>query len=226
MRYLVTIVAYLLLNQAQAQIIKDESYLDSGFVIFKNQLTTCVVNKDTACLKKLLAETVFESNDGCGFCTRNQFLKSISNTDEWEEMKNIVRYGFFRIKDEDLKLTKLNYPIVFQGPSYLKNINQYNELVILGKDINVREKPGLKSKIIAKASFEKFGCYCGIDAATETSFQDKDGIWWIEVKLKNGKSGYVAHKYTSDNFVRKMTVAKVNGQWKIISFSYINATWY
>jgi len=38
------------------------------------------------------------------------------------------------------------------------------------------------------------------------------------VKLKGGKVGYIAAKYTSSSLNNQMTVAKIKGEWKIISF--------
>ncbi len=74
------IYLYLLIGficfKTRAQLINDESYLDSEFVKFKNELLRCVINKGTTGLRSLLAERILESNDGCGNpgCTKDEFI--------------------------------------------------------------------------------------------------------------------------------------------------------
>jgi hypothetical protein len=73
----ILIVAFIIVSFSNAQVINDESYLDSEFMKFKAELTSCVIAKDTTHLKRLLADSIHESNDGCGFigCPKNEFIE-------------------------------------------------------------------------------------------------------------------------------------------------------
>ena len=209
--------------QSHGQLIHDDSHLDLSFWKFKVKLETCVLAKDTVKLKELLADRVFESNNGCGYpgCTREEFIEYYfeeGNEENWNDMSQILRFGFSRKVDKDSNSVVPHNKIIFQGPSYLETVDTKNELIILGEKVNIREKASLTSKIVRQASFEKFKCDCNILTMTDTTYQKVDGVGWIEIKLENGGVGYVAAEFTSYDLIKEMTIAKVNGEWKIISF--------
>ncbi|GAA4815822.1 hypothetical protein GCM10023330_25030 [Litoribaculum gwangyangense] len=223
MKSLIYILIGLFCLTANAQLISDESYLDSDFLKFKNDLLNCVIKKDTTKLKELLAERVFESNDGCGYpgCSKEEFIKYYFNEGaerSWNDMFKIIRFGFIRDKDENPERIVPHDSTIFYGPSYLKNVDTDNEIIVLGENVNIREKPSLKAKIIRTASFEKFKCDCNILTTKKTTYQIVEGIGWLEIKLSSGEIGYVASELTSSDLIKEMTIAKVNGEWKIISF--------
>lgn len=223
MKNLIYILIGLFCLTANAQLISDESYLDSDFLKFKNDLLNCVIKKDTTKLKEFLAEKVFESNDGCGYpgCSKEEFIKyyfNESSEQSWNDMFKIIRFGFIREKDENPERIVPHDSTIFYGPSYLKNVDTDNEIIVLGENVNIREKPSLKAKVIRTATFEKFKCDCNILTTKKTTYQIIDGINWLEIKLSSGEIGYVASELTSYDMIKEMTIAKVNGKWKIISF--------
>jgi hypothetical protein len=205
------------------QIINDESYLDLEFLKFKTELLNCVIQKDTSKLKEFLAERVFESKDVCGYpgCSKNELIKyyfTENSEDSWKTMLTILRFGFSRLEDENPKNIIPHDKIIFQGPSYLKKVDTENELIILAENVNIRKQPGLKSEIIRTTSYEVFKCDCNILTMTDKTHQTADGINWIEIKLGKNEIGYVSSELTSHELIKEMTIAKVNGKWKIISW--------
>ncbi|WP_299125398.1 SH3 domain-containing protein [uncultured Tenacibaculum sp.] len=205
------------------QIINDESYLDLSFLKFKTELLNCVMQKDTLKLKDFLAERVFESKDICGYpgCPKDQLIKYYfkeSAEDSWKDMLAILRFGFSRLEDENPDNIVPHDKVIFQGPSYLKKIDTENQLLILGENVNIRKEPSLKSEIIRTATYEVFNCDCNTLTMTNKTYQTVDGINWIEIKLEQNKIGYVSSKLTSYDLIKEMTIAKVNGEWKIISW--------
>ncbi|WP_291966777.1 SH3 domain-containing protein [Maribacter sp.] len=223
MRNLIYILIGLFCFSANAQLINDESYLDLDFLKFKNELLNCVIKKDTTKLKEFLAERVYESKDVCGYpgCNQTDFLKYYFKEgaeESWNDMLKILRFGFIRAVDENPERIVPHDSIIFYGPSYLKNVDSDNEVIILGENVNIREKPSLKAKVIRKASFEKFNCDCNMLTTKKTTYQTVDGINWLEIKLETGEIGYVSADLTSYELIKEMTIAKVNGEWKVISF--------
>ena len=209
--------------QSYGQLIHDDSYLDLEFWKFKSELESVVFDRDTIRLRNMLADRILESNDGCGNpgCTKDEFIKSYfdeSSESSWDDMQKILRFGFSQIEDKYPNSIVPHEKMIFQGPSYLEMIDTDNELVILAEKVNIREKPDIKSKIIDQASFEKFNCDCNILTMTDTTYQRGDGIGWIEIKLDDGNIGYVASEFTSYDLIKEMTIAKVDGEWRIISF--------
>jgi len=220
---LLLFAALIIASYSNAQVINDESYLDVEFMKFKAELTTCVIAKDTIKLKRFLADTIRESKDGCDYpgCPRKEFIEYLfkeSADYSWQTMLSIIRFGFSRVTDEYTDTPVVHSSTVFQGPSYLKKIDEEKQLVILGENVNIRKEPGINSPIIRKASFETFSCDCNIFDSTELTYQTVDGIDWVQIKLGDNQVGYVAREFTSVEIDKEMTVAKVKGQWKIISF--------
>jgi hypothetical protein len=205
------------------QVIHDESYLDLSFLKFKTELLQCVIEQDTTQLKNFLAERVFESNDTCGYpgCTKEELISyyfTEGAEESWKDMLTILRFGFSRLVDENPDRIVPHDRTIFQAPSYLKNIDTENELLILGENVNIRKQPGLNSEILRTATYEIFKCDCNMLTMTNETYQTVDGIDWIEIKLGNEKVGYVASKLTSYTLIKELTIAKVDGQWKIISW--------
>lgn len=223
MKNLILVLMILLSIPSFGQVINDESYLDLSFLKFKTELLNCVMQKDTLKLKEFLAETVFESKDVCGYpgCSKDELIKYYfkENAEEsWKNMSTILRYGFSRLEDENPENIVPHDKIIFQGPSYLKKVNTDNELLILGENVNIRKQPGVKSEIIRTASYEVFNCDCNILTMTDKTHQFVDGIDWIEIKLGENQIGYVASEFTSHDVIKEMTIGKVHGEWKIISW--------
>lgn len=223
MKNWIYILIGLLSINLNAQIISDQSHLELDFFKFKNELLNVVLERDTTKLKSLLADRVFESNNGCGYpgCSKDDFVEmyfkyDVENT--WKDMLKIIRFGFVRIEDEDPNMGVSHEKIVFQGPSYHRKIDSGNEILILGENVNIREKPSLDSKIIRTASFERFDCDCNINTVKKSTYQKVDGIDWLEIKLENGNYGYVSAELTSYKLIKEMTIGKVNGEWKIVTF--------
>ncbi len=223
MKNLILILLILFSFNSYGQIINDESYLDLEFLKFKTELLNCVLAKDTTKLKSFLAERVFESKDLCGYpgCTKDDLIKYYfkeNAENSWNTMLSILRFGFTRLEDKNPDNIVPHDKIIFQGPSYLKSVDTDNELLILGENVNVRKEPSLKADIIRTASYEVFKCDCNILTMTDRTYQTVDGINWIEIKLNGTEIGYVASKLTSYDLIKEMTIAKVNGKWKIISW--------
>jgi len=221
-RIIITILIFIS-YQSFGQLISDESYKDESFWKFKTKLESCVIQQDTSCLKEFLADRIHESNEyGTRGCSKDEFIGYYFRNGEdeivWEEMQKIIRFGFHRFESQTLELPIKHDKISFQAPSYLKAINPELEIIILGENVNIREKPSLKAKIIKQTSFEKFNCDCDIFTTKETTFQKNNGIEWLEIYLSDGQIGYVAAKFTSYLIFKEMTISKVNGEWKIISY--------
>jgi len=223
MRNYMLLCALFLSLSNYSQVINDESYLDVSFLKFKTELLQVVLQKDTTKLKGFLAAHVLESKDVCGYpgCSKEELITYYfkENSEEsWKTMLAILRFGFSRLEDKNPNNIIPHDKIIFQGPSYLKKVDTDNELLILGENVNIRKTPSLSSEIIRTTSYEVFKCDCNILTMTDKTTKTADGVRWIEIKLGDGKVGYVASAYTSYELIKEMTIAKVKGEWKIISW--------
>ena len=220
MKIFVTIYLILLSLPSLGQFVYDETYQNTTFFEFKNQLTHAILTEDTILLKKLLHDTIIESNDGCGNigCSKSDFLTYYFSPDiekeTWLTFKSLIRYGFYSEND-----TAKNGSVQFVSPSYLSKINPDKEVLILAKNVNVRKKPGLNSKILFQSSFEKYFCHCNIIDAQNSTIQTVDGVNWLELIAENGSVvGYVDLQFTSYSIEKELTVEKIKGKWVITRY--------
>lgn len=205
--------------------IQDQSHLDKSFWEFKAKLDYAAVTEDTELLKSLFADKVVESNNGLGEGTPQEMIDYLFEDDNssqltWEQLRMISRFGFSKLKEKydygDGYIRKGD--TFFKGPSYLTSIDEYSQVMILGERVNIREKPSLKANIIHKSSYEIFNCDCDIETSKESTFTNADGYSWLEIYLKDGRKGYVVIDFTSQQIYKSLTIAKVNGEWKIVAF--------
>ena len=85
--------------------------------------------------------------------------------------------------------------------------------------------PSLQGKILSSVSREVLTYNEGMDISDiEWPRPDDFGrietekYNWIQVRLKDGRFGYIAEKFTSLWTYKELSVMKIRGEWKIISF--------
>lgn len=219
MRFLLAFVFVCAFGYSSAQVIHDESYRDTSFLRFKTELMFAIHNRDSSSLKLLMADTVEESRNGCGRCSREELVDFLFNNDPvstWEEMAQVVRFGFAEVRTDDSATFFSENQVAFQAPSYHRKVMDEEEVLVLGENVNIRDRPNKKGKVIRQASFEKFKCDC--NPYEDRIYSDEEGMLWLKIQLPTGEEGYVFAKLTSYHLPREMTVTKVRGEWKIISF--------
>ena len=209
-----------------AQPVYDQSFRDLSFVRFKNQLTEAILDKDTSKLFPLLAPEIHINDNGCSYAPKECFMAEFRlpgpDRDKlWSDMLKAVSFGFSHtvLKDAVYRLAGKG-EAVFQAPSYLKSFDSKNnqQLLVLGQNVNIREKPTQYSKVIAQASFETLKYDDPLSTGSRSDFFFDDGKQWYRVTLRDGRTGYMMEDFTSASLTRELTVKKVNGEWKIISF--------
>lgn len=228
MKKLITSFGALLLVTAlfAQHYVQDESYKDKSFVRFKVKLLQAILDRDTNQLFPLLADNVHLSDEECSFapksCFKDQFkLLPVKQHYIWDDLYRIVSQGFSqtKIKNNIYRLAEKG-DIVFQAPSYLKRFddNGSKYLLVLGQNVNVREKPSTGSKIIGQVSYQKLKYHDPAVSNSKSAFKVVDGKQWYEVILPNGKKGYIIEDYVSAAIDKELSVKKINGQWKIITY--------
>lgn len=208
------------------QVVYDQSFRDLTFLRFKNRLTEAILDRDTAKLFPLLAAQVHVSDDKCSYapkeCLMEEFRQNGPERDKlWDDMLKAVSFGFSQtvVNDAIYRLAGKG-EVIFQAPSYLKSFDDSDKqyLLVLGQNVNIREKPALHSKVIAQATFEKLKYADPLRTGLRADFYFADGKQWYQVFLRDGRTGFVMEDFTSASLHRELSVKKINGEWKIISF--------
>lgn len=204
----------------------DQSYLDDDFWLFKMNLANCIIKKDTTALSNLLYDKVLDCWDAYGCagkngCPKEQFINTFfgdEKSKEWDVLKKIVQFGFYRRIDS----TKYEHvedkmdKHVFQGPSFSYNNWQPSKILVLAENLNVRAAPSTDSKVLTTVSYGEYNSETEETGYISIFFGDK--MEWVKIYLKDGTVGYVAKKFTSEFIDRTLTVGRINGNWKIISY--------
>lgn len=209
----------------QAQLIEDDSYLDAEFVVFKSKLVQAVNAQDSLALSDLMADTIFGIKDACGTlgCSKEVFFSSsfqVRNPSSWEELSQILRFGFKRKWQGHPYGLDGKKSLVFQAPSYLEKFDYGETIAILAENVNVRKDPSTTSEIIGSISYDTVSCNCQFAMEEDDKvFSEVDNFFWVKIILADGRVGYVAEKLTSNVISKEISIGKVNGEWKIISIS-------
>ncbi|MDQ3073635.1 MAG: SH3 domain-containing protein [Bacteroidota bacterium] len=210
--------------------IADQSYLDESFYRFRIRLEHALLTQDTTALFSMLHDSISTGNDSC--YSKECFISDMymrphpDSSMFWESAMSIMKFGF-RAVVYDKKYPFYGYKkdmLYFQAPSYLGYTEKDSILLIMGKNVNIREKPTLSARVIRRSTYGLYrynGPWPDPEVNAEgnsLSFTEADGYLWIEILLRHGRYGYVAAEYTSLIYSREMTIARIKGKWKIVSY--------
>ncbi|MCV9389127.1 SH3 domain-containing protein [Reichenbachiella ulvae] len=185
----------------------------------KIKLTEAVLNQDSELLFSMFADSVWLSNDPpCieSECVKRYLRESFESSDYyWDEIYGALKFGFSINKNE------VGY--YFEAPSYITHLKNdpgndetlSDQILILGFNVNIREKPDIGSRILRKASYEVFKKH-SLTGSTPLKVDTYiDGKWWYEIELDNDQVGYVIEDFAGEVWDRCITVERIKGEWKI-----------
>ncbi len=217
------LVAFVTVNAQQ--IVKDDSYNDPTFVAFKTKLLGAVLYKDTTALFTLADDGVKTADEICDgvpiTCFKDIFREVPAQVNPaWNELYRAISYGF---NETTVKRTIPGYArkgeVIFQAPSYQEYLPERDDqLLVLGEMVNVRYAPSPTSTIITRVTNKRLLFNDPYNSPSLTAFNLVDGKLWYEVILSDGQRGYIHEDYVSASLTRELSVKKVEGEWKIISF--------
>lgn len=220
---LLTTLIILIVSNSFSQV-SDQSFRDLAFVKFKNQLTEAILDRDTAKLFPLLADEVHAS-DQCSYAPKSCFMDEFRHPGPdrdklWNDLLKAVSFGFSHtVLNDAVYRIAGRAEVIFQAPSYLKSFDDKNQtqLLVLGQNVNIREKPTVYSKVLTQASFEALKYVDPLTTGLRSDFYFDEGRQWYRVMLRDGRTGFIAEDFTSASLNRELSVKKINGEWKIIS---------
>lgn len=218
--------------------IRDESYQDKDFLAFKLELVRILMQKDKKALDKIIAKDIqlFKYSKG----TPEEFNQSYfdlntydhtNNSPFWEQALRLVSFGFRKAKFDETEKEK-GYTKVFYAPSFNRDFNFHHsgdyetfssKTLILGDRVNVRAEPSITAKVIAQLSHQVVAFKHPIEDAWQPEIRNKydlegDDKYWYEIKLDNGKVGYVIEDYVAAGHDLDFRIAKTSKGWKIIAY--------
>ena len=239
-----TFVLFLLLStfmlstvSAQSYV-RDESYQDKDFLTFKLELVRILMQKDKKALDKIIAKDIklFKYSEGSSEDFNQSYFDAntygdAQNSPFWERALRLVSFGFRKAKLNETEKAK-GYTKVFYAPSFNKDFNFHHsgnyetfggKTFILGDRVNVRAEPSITAKVIAQLSYQIVPFKHPIEDAWQPEIRNKYDLegnekYWYEIKLDNGKVGYVIEDYIAAGYDIDFRVAKTSKGWKIIAY--------
>jgi len=210
-RFLPVLTVAVLMSAARAEPFPpfDEGATEPAFANFRDELFDVVDRHDPTNLKKYLHPDVIESFGGNP--GRDGFLRAFkSDPRRWEVLAHILhRGGRFRMEDDGTGKTVRAFYAPYTFFAEIPGSEGVAVAVLAGSGVPVYAAPRETARVVGRFN----------DEALEILFGGRaDNKSWYEVKLPDGKSGFVAAKRVVLNTDFRAGFVKHEGLWKLRSF--------
>lgn len=194
----------------------DEGKKDSTFVAFRLKLYEAVLEKDLEYLMSIISDDIkysFGDPDGKeGFLLSTGLKDNPMESVIWKELAVCLELGggFFDNPD----YFAFYAPFVFMTD---KIDDPYEEGVIIGDNVRLREGPGSTEKIIGSLSWDIVKTIYDENSTKEVI--GGESHYWVNVKTSKGEVGYVYGKYFRVPIDYRAGFEKTNsGDWIMRTF--------
>ena len=202
---------------AQERFVKpvDEGNQDSSFSRFREKLITALKKKDKKYLLSVTDRNIklgFGGEDGIENFKKSWKINS-ANSEVWSELLAVLQNGGTFQKKSGAKNTDFCASYVFT--SFPEDLDAFENNVIFGNNVNLRERADLNSKVITKLSYNV------VKVDYENSVKDKkndDRVLWYKVKTLGGKEGFVSAEFVLSPIGYRACFKKRKGVWKMTAF--------
>ena len=188
---------------------RDESGKDKALSAFTTQLKLVIKNKDGDQLLKMISPTIqngFGGDDGLeNFKTS---WKPKDKTSElWIILNRIVNLGGVFMGEDKSSFV---YPYIFalEGNDLP---DPFSMMLVTGTNVNVREKPDLKGKVITMLS------YVPVEINYEKSVPINNPQWYFITTPDKKVSGFMFADFLYSPIGYRMFLSKQKGKWLITS---------
>ena len=201
-------------NPAEAQIARllpvDEAAREPSFFLFRARLMDAVVSRDTTFLFAHLSPDIRTSfGEGGGPDDfRRMWTPGEPDSEVWAVLGRILSRGgtFSAGPDAADSLYRFTAPYTFSA--FPDDVDAFTYQVVTGDNVRVRAQPDVSAAVIDTLSYDvvETPTYAGPDAA------------WVEVRLSDGRSGFVAAEYLASSVDYRAAFEKREGGWVMVFF--------
>jgi hypothetical protein len=199
-------------------VLEDDTSSDRDFAQFRRQLTSLVQARDAQGLAKVLPGKGLS----IGF-TRPTSIKDLKLQDPDARLWHILDYtlahtcgrsGVPNSQDWICPTVARDFLRQYPRPNQTSGVEyEIKQVVVLGKDVNVRSQPRLGSSVIAQLTNEVVRPNPKVKSIFDIN---NPQLGWQSVLLPNGQTGFVSNRYAYFPLGYYLNLAKVNGtQWQI-----------
>ncbi|MGJ4746277.1 SH3 domain-containing protein [Leptospira sp. SA-E8] len=186
----------------------DESSKNKSFSEFKKDLDKALGSKDSKFLDKIIDPEIkfsFGAESGKkGFWKEWGLDKNPEKSEVWAALKNTLRFGIVQTEPE-----QFISPTIYS--KFPEKLDAFEYSWISGKNVNIREKADIDSKVIENLSYQI------VKLTPEDPIESKSCAW-KKVCLASGKSGYICDTYLRSSVDYRAFFSLVKNQWKLTIF--------
>lgn len=173
---------------------RDEAAQAPDFFSFRAQLQMAVARRDRAAVLAVTdpkIRTSFGPDDGLA-----RFERDLADPagDTWRELASVLALG-----------GTFDGPDTFVAPYTFACGEAFEDVIVIGSDVNVRAKPSAEAPVVAQVHF----------AVLKGSVQGRP---WAEVTLDAGRKGFIAAQFVREPAGYRAFFEKVAGRWRLITF--------
>jgi hypothetical protein len=204
---------------AQERFVKpvDEGPADASFAAFRKNVIAAAERKDVKFIISILDPGIKSSFGGHDGIADFKSLWKINNKDSqfWNEFLLVMRNGGkFERSQRNLSFTA---PYLFS--TMPEDLDQFENYVIFGNNVNLREKPNSEARIIDHLSYNIVKIEEPAAIKRKTGPGESDWAYeWHKVETLGGKKGWVKAEFVRSAVDYRAGFEKKRGAWKMTFF--------
>lgn len=194
-------------------VLKDQALPGSDFAQFRHRLRQAIQRRDVDFVLGVMAPNI-KLTFGRPFPAKMLRLddpKALA----WQQLERTINTGCAVL---DAKTWAC--PHVFLAADKVRQLDPYEQVFIVGSDVNVRRQPSLASEVITTMThqvvkFDQDGMR-QLEPSQRQALQTWAG--WMPISFGDGQRGFVSSRYAYSPLGYRALFRKVNGQWQMQTF--------
>lgn len=199
----------------------DEAAKDPSLVEFRDKLIDAAERKDTKYVISVMDPKIHLSFGGHeGIADFKQMWQpDTKGSLFWNELLAVLKNGGAFGEDTDEGNKTFYAPYTFTSFPDYPEMDIFRDGAIIGKDVNLRDKPSLNAKVIGSLSYNVVMIdHQGSVMKKKTPGIEMDTYEWYKIETLGGKKGFVHADYVRGHVDYRIGLEKQNGKWKITMF--------
>lgn len=197
----------------------DEAAQDPSFLAFRTKLIAAAERKDTKYLMSIVDPKLEYSFGGYSGLAQFKKLWKLGRADSkfWKEFLLVLKNGGTFTGEGRNRLNSFAAPYTFT--TFPNDLDGFEYHAIFGSNVNLRERPGTDSPVIAMLSYN----VVRVDEQRSTRKKTGPGEYdfeydWYAVETLGGKKGFVKSEYVRSPIDYRAGFEKKRGIWKMTFF--------
>lgn len=191
----------------------DEARNDASFLAFRKKFIAAVKRKDVKFLLAALDRDIKGSFGGDNGIKDFKAMWKLDAPDSqiWKQLSIVLNNGGTFSTESGSKTFCAPYSFTL----FPAEFDAFEHQVILGNNVNLREKPDARAAVAAQLSYNIVKV--DFDSSVKKPGSEDDYAWY-KIETLGGKKGYVSAEFVRSPIDYRGCFEKKNGAWKMIFF--------